>query len=1009
VMKMSGWEDQFSERIAEVRTREMERIQKANRLKAVNDAIFFCTSVIVSIVIFLVHVFVMEGSLSSSIVFTVLSMVNLVQFNITKFFTLAVMGVSECYVSVKRIQAFLDNPELAPVQASEKATTYSTEQSNSTVISSFACSIRPPITALRLSNVSAIWPSGAPALSSLDLTFSLGTLTCLIGPVGSGKSALLQLLARELPLTSGEYCSALHSSTLSYSSQDAWIMNGSIRDNIILDRYYDIKNYNRVMKLCGLDVDVSLLSHGDVTVVGDRGVQLSGGQKARIALARCLYRDASVILLDDPLSAVDGQVGRGIFEGILEEVARGKCVVLATHRCQYLSGQRCVLMDEGQVSCVGIYEEIVEKSSGVLEQWKVETKDEEEKVEVITDEQMVVVEDDNDDVYKESRNVGVVKLSTWIAYGKALGGWGICVLLFLLFTVTQGSFLLIVTLIGKWSEDSIEEQRTDFYLYIVSSLGLALLVFACVRALLSFYFAIKASQRLHNSMTTAVLRARISFFDTNPIGRILNRFSADVGSNDDLLPQTMFDFLMTFFMVIGGIATAFSVLPFTLLALPPLMLYFFYLRGIFLTVSRELKRLEAMSRSPIFAMISESLSGIATIRANAALPYFRRQFETVHDAHTRAFFSFLAASRWLGIRMDGIMFLLTSACSVLAVFFHDVGWFDVDPAVVGLALTMLMQLAGTFQWCVRQSAEIVNQMVSVERVSAFSALESEAPLNCDKDQSLNDWPVKGDIEVEDITLRYRPSLPPSLKNVSFVIRDGERVGVVGRTGSGKSTLVQALFRIIELEKGRIILDGEDISTIGLHKLRTALSVIPQHPVLFSGCTVRENLDPFRKFSDSVIKSALEDVQMWDTVVKNDDKGLESLVAEGGSNFSVGQRQLICLARAILTKSKILILDEPTANVDTATDTLLQKALRKKFSKSTILAVAHRLDTVIDYDKILVLGDGKVLEFGSPKELLKDACGAFYRMVDDCGDFTACDLRRMVNEGGQMRDDNDIDD
>jgi ATP-binding cassette subfamily C (CFTR/MRP) protein 4 len=392
-------------------------------------------------------------------------------------------------------------------------------------------------------------------------------------------------------------------------------------------------------------------------------------------------------------------------------------------------------------------------------------------------------------------------------------------------------------------------------------------------------------------------------------------------------------------------------------------------------------------------MMSESLSGVATIRANDCLQYFKHKFEEAHDAHSRAFFSFIASSRWVGFRMDSLMFLFLSLASFLSVLFNVQGWFDVDPAILGLALSMLLQLAGIFQWCIRQSAEVVNLMVAVERVLAFGAVEPEAPLEKEGDALLltEGWPHDGSLEIENLSVRYRENLPLSLEKVSFVIPSGARVGVVGRTGSGKSTLVQSLFRLLEADNGEIRLGGVDIKTLGLHTLRTHMSVISQVPVLFSGCSVRENLDPFHTHDDETLRDALDDVHMTNAI--NDlPGGWDSLVAESGSNFSVGQRQLLCLARAILCKNKLLVCDEPTANVDRRTDALLQQALHKSFDGSTILSVAHRLDTVIDNDFILVLGNGHVLEFGSPADLLEKDHGHFASMVSDTGESMSRDLR-----------------
>jgi ATP-binding cassette, subfamily C (CFTR/MRP), member 4 len=348
--------------------------------------------------------------------------------------------------------------------------------------------------------------------------------------------------------------------------------------------------------------------------------------------------------------------------------------------------------------------------------------------------------------------------------------------------------------------------------------------------------------------------------------------------------------------------------------------------------------------------------------------------------------------------MDSLMFVFFALASFLSVLFSQQGWFHVDPAILGLALSMLLQLAGIFQWCIRQSAEVVNLMVSVERVLGFGALSPEAPLEQDGDAALlqEGWPKEGSIDFHDLSVRYRPSLPLSLEKATFHIPSGTRVGVVGRTGSGKSTLVQSLFRLLEAENGSIKLDSVDIKSLGLHTLRTHMSVISQVPVLFSGCTVRENLDPFHAYPDQTLKNALDDVHMT-SVINDLPQGWNSMVAEGGSNFSVGQRQLLCLARAILCKNKLLVLDEPTANVDRRTDQLLQEALHKSFEGATILSVAHRLDTVIDHDYILVLGHGHVLEFGSPADLLENENGQFSSMVRDTGESMSQDLRQRALE------------
>jgi len=1083
VMKMSGYEDRFLERIMEYRRDEIAQIAKANTLKSWNEALFFSTNVVISLVIFLVHVFT-GNELNEGDVFTVFTLINILQLEMTKHVSLAVMATSECWVSIGRIQQFLEFPELVTDEHNDAESlakrheTGDDEEANIAIslqkVNSYWNEVDKSIkgtaprstTATAADDLSESDASAAlyPALQDVSVDFGMGSLTAIIGTVGSGKSALLQAIVKELPVSSGKIERRYKS--LAYAAQDPWIMDGTVKENILMGLELDEPWYEQVITACGLVMDFQQLSHGDQTILGDRGVQCSGGQRARIGLARAIYRDTDVLVADDPLSAVDSRVGRQLYKEALQglAVAKGKCVILATHQHQYVHDCRCVLVAEGRVRCIGSYHECVEASNGKLTAHAADddaidgldyneagkkVDDTDKRIEHISDgaigEAVAAEEDpellllsDGDKDHKEMNQVGNVEWETYANYLRAMGGIWIGGFLLFLFTGTQASVLVTIATVGRWAERPANEQDDWDIVGLVIGLGCLVVVLALFRAFISFHLTIQASQRLHDRMAKAVLRAKIQFFDTNPLGRILNRFSADVGITDDLLPPTLFDFFMLSFIVLGALVTTVSTLPFVLVALPFLGWYFLYVRNVFVTSSRELKRLEGLARSPIFAMLSESLGGIATIRANNALDFFRSKFQEAHDTHTRCFFSFIAASRWVGFRMDSLVFLFLAAVSFLSVTFNKQGWFSVDPAILGLSLSMLLQLTGLFQWCIRQSAEVVNQMVSVERVLDFGKVESEAPLELEGDRALLEtgWPSQGAIQVEDLSVRYRDSLPLALKEISFSIPQGARVGVVGRTGestvsasifslyqsriaavgtpdslaypsycflflflvagSGKSTVVQTLFRLLEAEHGRIVIDGVDVSQLGLHALRTKISVIPQVPTLFSGCSIRENLDLFGLHSNEAIAKVLRDCHLQQMI---DDlpNGLDSPVSEGGTNFSVGQRQLLCLARAILSQNKILILDEATASVDRRTDQLLQEALQESFRDGTILAVAHRLDTIIEYDFILVLGGGRVLEFGSPAELLRRDDGAFCSMVTDTGDAMAGELRQRARQ------------
>jgi len=1082
VMKMSGYEDRFLDRIMEGRKKEVSQIARATNLKALNEATFFACNIVVSLVIFLVHVGWFGGTLTPGNVYTVFTLINISQMELIKHVSLGVMGVSEVYVSITRIQRFLEFAEKPSTQAEEDAESEDFEDvEDSDVIISMknvncywdyvddkgASEGRSSKNAKQLniptfvgenddhgSSTSDAASTGnsstatmMPALSNITLGFQKGQLTCVIGTVGSGKSALLQAIVGELPVFQGSIShrhkkdentsdrddtedgtQTADDGSISYASQDSWIMNGTVRENITMGITFDENWYNKVIDACGLRLDFEIFRHGDMTLVGDRGVQCSGGQRARIGLARAIYRDADVLVADDPLSAVDARVGKHIFREALLGlcVQRGKCVVLATHQHQYIHDHRCVLLVAGCLQWVGTYSECVDAAGGKLTLHEAadgassshaeNTKDRDDQqkgtVAQSTEEeasrnpndssiiQETKTKNTNDaserkDDSKEGMNSGVVQWETYKDYIRAMGGWWIASFVLLTFCLTQGVALWTIITMGEWAEMPPQDQKSWNILGLILGQGFLAIVLSTFRSFLSFGLTLKASKNLHNEMAKAVLRAKIAFFDTNPMGRILNRFSADVGSNDDMLPNTLFDFYVIFFIVIGAVFTTMITLPFVLVVMPPLIWYFMMVRKTFVTSTQELKRLEGVARSPIFAMMNESLSGIATIRANDAKKYFMEKFEGVHDAHTRTVFSFMACSRWVGFRIDAIAFMLMAFVCFLSVLFQTQGWFKVDPAILGLSISMLLQLCSAFQWCIRQSAEIVNQMVCVERVLAYGKIESEAPLVLESDKDLSQsWPSEGTINVKDVAVRYRPSLPLALHGASFSVPSGSRVGVVGRTGSGKSTIVQTLFRLLETECGEIKIDGVNISKIGLHRLRTSISVIPQHPTLFSGSTVRENLDVFGLHSEEAIHEVLRSAHLTE-VISELPKGIDSIVSEGGSNFSVGQRQLLCLARAILSKNKILILDEATASVDRRTDQMLQESLQESFGDATIIAVAHRLDTVIDHDYILVLGQGKVLEFGTPSDLLRTTGGAFFTMVEDTGETTANELRQRA--------------
>jgi len=646
VMKMSGFEERFLERIHDYRKQEVSQITRANRLKAWNEALFFSANVVISVVIFMVYV-ATGNTLTPRDVFTTFTLVNIIQIEMTKHVSLGVLvsadglkeyfmlivdyrleilirhfsvclqGVSEAFVSVNRIQHFLEFPEL-PDAASREAGVVSHAPEHTDEV------------AISLHNVTCMWNEvtdvghaeilesvSVPAIKDVSLDLKWGQLTCLVGPVGSGKSALLQALVGELPVKSGTL--ERRFTTLAYAAQDPWIMGGTVKENITMGLEFNAEWYDKVVDCCGLNVDFLQLRDGDKTVVGDKGVQVSGGQRARIGLARALYKDADVLIADDPLSAVDAKVGRQLFQEAIMGLAvnRGKCAVVATHQHQHISEQRCALVMDGTVSCVGTYAECVTRSNGKL---VAHAKDDSidnldargsgtggkksQRANAVTQPGAVVGgELEKVAEGEEITRSGVVEMDTYLKYVRAMGGLWVGVMFAVLFSVTQAAVLITIATIGRWAERPTEDQQSWDILGLVLGLSALVVALAIFRAMLSLKLTVKASQRLHDRMAEAVIRAKIEFFDTNPLGRILNRFSADVGICDDQLPQTLFDFWVIAFIVLGAIATTITVLPFTLLAFPPLVWYFLRVRRIFVTSTRELKRLEGLARSPIFAML----------------------------------------------------------------------------------------------------------------------------------------------------------------------------------------------------------------------------------------------------------------------------------------------------------------------------------------------------------------------------------------------------------------------
>uniref|UniRef100_A0A665T414 Multidrug resistance-associated protein 4 n=2 Tax=Echeneis naucrates TaxID=173247 RepID=A0A665T414_ECHNA len=1017
IIKMYAWEKPFSDLVTEVRRKEIRQILNSSYLRGLNMASFFASSKIIVFITFTVHA-LLGNSITASSVFVTVSLYGTIKLTVTLFFPLAVEKVSETSVSIHRITNFL---LLEEVQRE---------------------SCEPPLEGKRESSIeieklTCYWDKNldAPSLQNVSVTVKPHQLLCVIGPVGAGKSSLLSAILGELPHDKG---SLNVRGQLSYAAQQPWVFPGSIRSNILFGRELHPQRYERVIRACALKKDLELLPDGDQTLIGDRGATLSGGQKARVNLARAVYQDADIYLLDDPLSAVDSEVGKHLFEQCICGLLKNKSRVLVTHQLRYLrAADQILVLKEGHVTAAGSYGEL--SSSGLDVASLLRSEEEQEQWARSADpdklslrsqrtarsqgsfcsrSSLLLPETNSTDqlpakavctAAEETRAEGDVSGRIYLKYLTAGCSFPVLLLILIISVTAEAAYILQDWWLVYWAKEMYFNRSTEalsvksevnathsapeftltFYLGIYSGLTAVTVVFGYARSLVIFHGLVRSAQNLHNSMFNAVLRAPVVFFDVNPIGRILNRFSKDIGQVDSMLPITFVDFYQLFLQNVSVVAVAASVIPLILIPVVPLLLVFLYLRRFYLSTSRDIKRLESTTRSPVLSHLSSSLQGLPTIRAFGAERRWKKAFDAHQDLHSGAWFLFLMTSRWFALCLDSICAVFITSTVFGCILLRD----GLEAGEVGLVLTYVVTLIGNFQWTVRQSAEVENAMTSVERAVEYTELKSEAPWESQK-RLPSDWPSRGKVTFDRVNLSYSRDGPPVLKDISASFEPNEKVGIAGRTGAGKSSLVSALFRLAE-PQGEIRIDGVLTSQIGLRELRQKMTIIPQDPVLFTD-TVRKNLDPLNQHTDEDLWTTLEEVQLKSTVEELPGK-LDATLAEFGSNFSVGQRQLVCLARAILRKNRILVIDEATANVDPGTDELIQRTIREKFRECTVLTIAHRLNTIIDSDRIMVLDSGAIREFDSPVTLLQNKESALYKMAQQTGPAEAAALLESAKQ------------
>ncbi|KAL4220768.1 Multidrug resistance-associated protein 5 [Mactra antiquata] len=1080
LIKMYAWEKSFSKAIGLIRTQERGILEKGAYVQSISSATAPLVPVIASVVTFVAYI-KSGNELTPVIAFTVIAVLNSMRFSLGVL-PFAVKAMADAYVSFKRYKSILLMPEMEPhpwlvfndryALVMNKCTfRWEKESSNKEDKKSKKVKVKGNKDSQGKTEELQVLKSGieqtngdisyidVPTLQSITLMAEKGKLIGICGSVGSGKSSLLSAVLGRMIHTSGKI--AVQGS-LAYVTQQAWIMNVSVRENILFGEPFDPVRYRSVVEACALAEDFLDFVDGDQTEIGERGINLSGGQKQRISLARAVYSNKDIYLLDDPLSAVDIHVGRHIFSECIMKELGGKTVLFVTHQLQYLSKcDNVIFIRDGTITDTGTHTQLMSADTeyaNLIKMFYTKEKEKEGSHESFSGErpkslhkqfsidhpgmrqrtlssgskgshdgvpgspstpspksrrnlihQMSVisrgmsVEEESKPqtggklIVAEEKKDGKVGWQTYSSYMKAAGGYILSIFVILVFAVaiaTQsfsswwlsywlnqggGNTTEIVgnnTNITVTSTNISDNPNINFYMMVyVTSLG-AMIVLTLFRAFIFMKVTLKASSHMHNDIFKKMLSSPMKFFDTTPVGRIINRFSSDLDEIDTRLPATSEMFLQNICMILFALAIISYVSPYFLIALIPLIICFIVLNIIFSTGVRELMRMNQITKSPVISHVTATVQGISTVYAYNKTDQFLDKFNKLMDRNTAYFYLFYCSNRWLAFRLDIMSTCVVGITGLCIVVTYN----SLTPALAGLALSFAIQMTGLFQFTIRQAIETESKFIAVQRLQHYSQdVESEAPAVIKDKRPQADWPKPGEIKFVKYKMRYRDNLPLALKGVGFTIKAKEKIGIVGRSGSGKSSLGVALFRLVEPASGTIMIDDIDITQIGLEDLRSRLAIIPQDPVLFVG-TVRYNLDPFSKHNDDELWQALGKCHVKDAI-SSLEKKLDHQVVENGENFSVGERQLLCMARALLRNSKILMLDEATAAIDTETDALVQQTIKEAFSECTMLIIAHRLNTVLGCDRILVMEDGKVVEYGRPKDLMASNVSKFKTMLE----------------------------
>ncbi|KAF9213805.1 hypothetical protein BGZ59_004794 [Podila verticillata] len=1081
IVKFLGWESKFVEKITASREKELQRTKESFTQIVIADVIWKLIPLLNIVVVLVSYTKLFGNEISVSVLFTTLAIFKVMTpiLNNIPRMTSELMRAS---VSLNRIDAFLREEELVRdttiTKTDEKASfhssshpvigfvnasyTWPSKEKAQAVVAKTAV-IKPVKKQSWIQKIKSKFckvpvPVEEPAeeplvvepevvvqerfkLKNISAVFPVGQLSLIVGPTGSGKSALLLALLGELERLEGSmYLPRLdydksrshdRGSGIAYVSQTAWLQNTTIRNNILFGKEFDQERYDNVVDGCALATDFEILESGDKTEVGEQGITLSGGQKQRVSLARAIYSDAHVLLLDDCLSAVDTHTGKRLFQTLTGPLLEGRTILMATHQLQLTLNyaKYVIALDKGEVIGTGTPEEVISKGwvnhvtfvAPLSDQdSEPNSLDGEERTKKSYHEKIGVKLTED-----EKKVEGSVTWKVYTTYLKASGGWRFWFLIVVLFLIHEfldighnGYLAIWGNKIATTTEhpasstfEGVDPESgklsNSFYLSGYILISSILLGFSVLVDYFAIFGKIQGSRIMHAKLLESVSRAKVRFFDTVPIGRIINRFSADMATIDYVTLHALMGF-MNAAVALAGIVFIISInMPiFLIMAVFVLAIYGVF-GMLYIPISRDLKRLNSISRSPILNHFNETLAGLTTIRAYGFQERFASRNIVNLDCNNRTYFLFWSANRWLHCRIYivGVLVVFTTGMHILQ------NKDTVEPGWAAMSLMYSLMFTTAVVRLISVYASNEMSMNAVERIEEYVTLEQEPPAIIEGSRPPASWPYSGEIIVDHLTMKYAPETPEVIKDISFTIKAGEKVGVVGRTGSGKSTLAISLFRFMEPTRGTIHIDGIDICKIGLHDLRSKLTIIPQDPILFKG-TLRFNLDPFEEHEDSDLWEALRRSHLIpeaasieprisisadsvkdpsseeDNIVDPSKIKLDMDVKANGSNFSQGQRQLIALARALVRRSKIIVMDEATASVDFETDHKIQTTIMEELADATIITIAHRITTIAGFDRILVINAGEVAEFDKPYTLIKQEGSMFRSMCERSSEFEA---------------------